>query len=267
MRPCVRAAALLARDPAHDHALRELQQEAELERLRQVAVEQRRPCPRRRRCGSARGVRRRSRPGGASGPRAGRRRSSRASSVASSSRIFHGRSPSCSAEQLAQLAVGVGHDAVGNGDRRVRERPLGRVPPRALAVRDRLHQRVAAEAVRAVHRHARSLAGAVQAFERREAPDVGVDATHVVVGTRPNGDRLVDRVDARERLRELTRAVQPLDDLLRAEVAQVEQDVAVDAAALVDLGLLGARDDVARRELHRVRRVALQEALALGVQR
>jgi hypothetical protein len=32
--------------------------------------------------------------------------------------------------------------------------------------------------------------------------------------------------------------VQPLDDLLRAEVAHVEQDVAVDAAALVDLGLL-----------------------------
>jgi len=33
---------------------------------------------------------------------------------------------------------------------------------------------------------------------------------------------------------------------------------AVDAAAFVDLGLLGARDDVARGELERVRRVALQ---------
>ena len=69
-----------------------------------------------------------------------------------------------------------------------------------------------------------------------------------------------------ERHRQLARPVQPLDDLLGAEVAQVEQDVAVDAAALVDLGLLGARDDVARGELHRVRRVALQEALALGVE-
>ncbi len=60
--------------------------------------------------------------------------------------------------------------------------------------------------------------------------------------------------------------MQALEDLLRAEVAQVEQDVAVDAPALVDLGLLGSRDDVAARELHRVRRVALEESLSLCVQ-
>ena len=95
-------------------------------------------------------------------------------------------------------------------------------------------------------RDARALAGRVEALELGLAPDVRVDAAHVVVGARPNGDRLVDRVDAREDHRELARPVQPLEDLLRAEVAEVEQDVAVDAAALVDLGLLGARDDVAR---------------------
>ena len=66
--------------------------------------------------------------------------------------------------------------------------------------------------------------------------------------------------------RELARPGQALEDLLGAEVAQVEQDVAVDPAALVDLGLLRAGDDVARGELHRVRRVALEEALALGVE-
>ena len=66
--------------------------------------------------------------------------------------------------------------------------------------------------------------------------------------------------------RQLARARQALEDLLRAEVAQVEEDVAVDAAALVDLGLLGAGDDVAGRELHRVRRVALEEAVALGIE-
>ena len=38
-----------------------------------------------------------------------------------------------------------------------------------------------------------------------------------------------------------------------AEVAEVEKDVAVHAAPFVDLGLLGARDDVAARELDRVR--------------
>ena len=122
-----------------------------------------------------------------------------------------------------QLALGVGDRRLGHGDGRVRERPLGGVPARARAERDRLHQRVAAEAVRAVHRHAARLAGGVQALELGLAPHVGVDAAHVVVGARPDGDRLVDRVDAGEGHRQLARPGQPLDDLLRAEVAQVEE--------------------------------------------
>ena len=105
---------------------------------------------------------------------------------------------------------------------------------------------------------ARDLAGRVQPVERGAAPDVRVDAAHVVVGARPDRDRVVDRVDAGEDERELARAVQALEDPLGAEVAQVEQHVAVDAAALVDLGLLGARDHVARGQLHRVRRIALR---------
>src|SRR4051794_6578642 len=39
VRPRMRAAALLAREAGHDHAVGELEQEAELERLREVAVE------------------------------------------------------------------------------------------------------------------------------------------------------------------------------------------------------------------------------------
>ena len=114
-----------------------------------------------------------------------------------------------------------------------------------------------------MHRDARDLARRVQALERRPAPHVGVDAAHVVVSAGPHRDRLVDRIDAGEGHRELARPVQALEDLLRAEVAQVEQDVAVDARALVDLGLLGARDHVAGRELHRVRRVPDEEPLGL----
>ena len=136
----------------------------------------------------------------------------------------------------------------------------------ALAVRDRLHERVAAEPVRAVHGDAGDLSGRVQRLDLGAAPDVRVDAAHVVVGTGPDGNGLVDRVDPGERHRELAGSVEPLEDLLRAEVAQVEEDVAVDAAAVVDLGLLGARDDVARRELHRVRRIADEEPLAVLVQ-
>ncbi len=117
-----------------------------------------------------------------------------------------------------------------------------------------------------MHGDARDLARRVQALERRLAPDVGVDAAHVVVRSGPDGDRLVDRVDAGKRHRELARPVETLHDPLGAEVAQVEEHVAVDPAPLVDLGLLGARDDVARRELHGVRRVANEEALAVLVQ-
>ena len=79
----------------------------------------------------------------------------------------------------------------------------------------------------------------MHALERREPPDVRVDATHVVMGSRADGDRLVDRIDAGERHRELPRPVEPLEDALGAEVAQVEQHVPVQAAPLVDLRLLG----------------------------
>jgi hypothetical protein len=82
----------------------------------------------------------------------------------------------------------------------------------------------------------------------------------------PHRDRVVDRVDAQERHGELARPRQPLDDSLGAEMAEVEQDVPVDVTAGVDLHLLGARDDVARGELHRVRRVPLEEALAVLVE-
>ena len=94
-------------------------------------------------------------------------------------------------------------------------------------------------------RDASGLAGGVEALELRPPPHVGVHAAHVVVRAGTDRDRLVDRIDAREGHRELARPVQPLEDALRAEVAQVEQDVAVDAVPLVDLGLLGTRDHVA----------------------
>jgi len=49
-------------------------------------------------------------------------------------------------------------------------------------------------------------------------------------------------------------------------VPQVEHHGAVDPAPLVDLGLLGTGDDVARRQLERVRRIPLHEALAVLVE-
>ena len=60
---------------------------------------------------------------------------------------------------------------------------------------------------------------------------------------------------------------QRLVDALLRHHGDVEGDGAVgEAAALVDLGLLGAGDDVARGELHLVRRVLLHEAFAVLVE-
>ena len=116
-----------------------------------------------------------------------------------------------------------------------------------------------------MHRDARDLARRVQARELGEPVVVGLDPAHVVVRARPHGDRVVDRVDAGVDHRELARAGEPLDDPLRAQVAQVEHHRAVDAAPRLDLRRLRAGDDVARGQLHRVRGVPLHEALALGV--
>src|SRR5205814_4310575 len=62
------------------------------------------------------------------------------------------------------------------------------------------------------------------------------------------------------------RPVQSLEDAVGAGVAQVEHYVAFDPTAFVDLRLLGPGDDVARGELHRIRRIALEEAVTFGVE-
>ena len=75
---------------------------------------------------------------------------------------------------------------------------------------------------------------------------VRVDAAHVVVGAGPDRDRLEDRIDARVVHRQLARAGQARVDLLGAEVREVEQDAAVDAAAVLDLRRVSARDTTSR---------------------
>ena len=116
-----------------------------------------------------------------------------------------------------------------------------------------------------MHGDTRDLAGGVEPLDRGEPVVVRLDPAHVVVGAGPNGDRRVDRIDARVRHRELAGAGQLGQDLLGAKVTEVEEDRAVDATAGLDLGCFGPRDDVARGELERVRGVALHEALALLV--
>ena len=91
-------------------------------------------------------------------------------------------------------------------------------------------------------------------------------ATHVVVRARTDRDRRVDRIDAGEGHRQLADLRQALHDLVAAEVAQVQQHRAVDAAAFHDLGGLRAGHDVTRGELELVRRVLAHEPLAVLVE-
>ncbi len=132
---------------------------------------------------------------------------------------------------------------------------------------DGLEQRVAAEPVGAVDAHAGALAGGVEPGQPGASVDVRVDAAHGVVLHRLDRDGLLDGVDAFEVDGDVADARQALQDLLGAQVPQVEVHVvlAADAAALVDLGGDGPRGDVARRQLHRLGRVPGHEALALAV--
>ena len=84
-----------------------------------------------------------------------RRRARRGSSTGA-------RRRSRSSSALSSRSASRSRDS-GHLDRRVRERPLGGGAAGAPAERDRLHQRVAAEPVRAVHGDARRLAGGVEA--------------------------------------------------------------------------------------------------------
>ena len=94
------------------------------------------------------------------------------------------------------------------------------------------------------------------------------DAAHVVVDGRQNRDRLFGDVDAGEDLGRFRDARQPLVQDGRVEVIEVQVDVVLvraDAATFADLDGHGAADHVARGQVLHGRRIALHEALALGV--
>ena len=144
---------------------------------------------------------------------------------------------------------------------------LGGVGAGAAPEDQGVEQRVGAEPVAAVDRDAGDLAGGVEARDLGAALDVGLDAAHRVVVAGLDVDRLLGDVHPGEVLADEHDLAQGLVDALARHDRDVERDGAVrEAAALVDLGLLGAADDVARGQLHLVGRVLLHEALALGVQ-
>lgn len=170
-------------------------------------------------------------------------------------------------DELADLLRGVfrQRDELGRLD------VLDRIPARALAEDVDVQERVGAEAVRAVHRYARALAGRVQAgHDRRVVAEhlrvvVGGDAAHRVVRRGHDGHGLDDGVDAEVGPRELRDVGELRLEHLRAQVRAVQEHVvAVGAGAATFRDLLhhATAHDVARREVFDRGGVPLHESLA-----
>jgi hypothetical protein len=144
---------------------------------------------------------------------------------------------------------------------------------------DEVGQRIGAQPIRAVHRHARAFPYRIEAFHdgvvvavlRRHdlAVDVGRHPAHLVMDRGDDRNRLPRAVDVRELERDLVNRRQPLHDDFGTEVVELQQHVVLvrpAAAAFLDLLVHRPADDVARRQILEVRRVALHEALAVAVE-
>ncbi len=97
---------------------------------------------------------------------------------------------------------------------------------------------------------------------------VGLHAAHIVVDGRQHRDRLAGHIDAGENLGAFGNARQALMQDRGIEMVQVQIDVIrtlADAASLADFHGHGPRHHVARGQILHGRRIALHEALALGV--
>src|SRR4051794_20099335 len=170
------------------------------------------------------------------------------------------------AQDVLDHAALVGQLALRGRRHRHARAPLGGGLARAAAEDEGVEQRVGPEAVAAVDGDAGDLARGVEAGDRGLAPHVGLDAAHDVVAARLDVDGLAGDVDPGEVAADVDDLAQRLERALAGDLGDVERHGAVgEAAALVDLRLLRARDDVARGKLELVGRILLHEALALGV--
>ncbi len=135
---------------------------------------------------------------------------------------------------------------------------------------DRFRDRIAAQAVEAVHVPARRLAGREQALEVRAlARVVGAHAAHRVVLRRPHRDPILGRIHAHEIVADLEDFAQVVPDVLLAQQRDIEPDVVAEPAlrplALGDVLLHASAHHVARRELLLLRLVVGHEAVAVDV--
>ena len=129
-----------------------------------------------------------------------------------------------------------------------------------------------------MHGHARRFADSHQA--RHNGFSIAVDernnlafvirrnATHVVMHGRQHGNRVPGYIDAGENTRRLGNAGQLLFDHVRPQVLEMQVNmiaVLADAAALANFNRHRTTNNVARREILRIRRIAFHKSFAFGI--
>src|SRR3989442_8638897 len=129
-----------------------------------------------------------------------------------------------------------------------------RSPAGAGAEDEQLRKRVRAQTVGTVDGDARCLPRGVETIEQSLTGDVGGDPAHHVVHHRPDGDRLMDRVDADVVPRQLPDEGEIFVDQLFPEVPEVQVDVVAvgsfERPPLLMLLDVAAREDISRPQFH-----------------
>ena len=136
----------------------------------------------------------------------------------------------------------------------------------AFAEDNGVQQGVRAQPVAAVNADAGAFAGGVNARYVGQAVHVGLDAAHHVVHAGAYRDRVADHVHPGQVDADLPYLAELLHDQRLTEVAAVQHDTTVHPVARVDLGLLGAGDDVPRGQLHHVGGVSGHKTVSVFVQ-
>ena len=131
--------------------------------------------------------------------------------------------------------------------------------------------RVGTETVGTMKGFTGSFSGCPDAFYWGSSVNVGMDATHKIVSSRPNGDWLVNRVDEVEPHRDLSNHRQPFVDFIDAKVAQVNVNIVKaigsgKSSTLFDFSYLGAGDNVSGSYLYLGWSVLFHESFAFAVE-
>ena len=117
-----------------------------------------------------------------------------------------------------------------------------------------------------VYRDASGFTGGEQSIDGRGAIRIHIDTTHGVMHGRSHRDGFVNRIDSGEVHCDFANLRQLSFYFLRSQMAQIQPHaIVVESPAFVDLALNGSGDQVARCQLHELRRVFFHKAVAVPI--